>query len=403
MDRQAAVYRFGEFELDVPRVEVRRAGAALPVEPLVFEVLRYLVEHRDRVVGKSELLDEVWGRREVSESTLAGRIKFVRKLLGDDGRTQAMIRTVHGLGYRFVGTVDDGPPPRGAGHDVRSPTRVRFVDVAGGARLAVGAAGRGPTLVKAANWLTHVHEDTDSPVWRHWVRDLSRHHTYVRYDARGCGLSDRDLRGVDLTDLDLWVDDLLRVVDALELPRCALMGLSQGGPVAMAFAARYPERVSHLILVGTYARGMNRRGDRHQARQAALQVDLATVGWASDDDRFLEVFTRQFIPDAGPRERRWFNALQKSTADGETAARLEAAMHDVDVSALARTLEVPTLVMHCDEDVAVPFEEGRHLAALIPGAQFYALPGGNHIILEHDAAWPQFVARIERFTGATDR
>ena len=392
------VYRVGGYELDIPRVELRRDGESLPIAPLVFEVLRYLVEHRDRVVSRAELLDELWGHRFVSESTLSARIKTARKRLGDDGRSQRMIRTVHGRGYQFIGPVEECNEEGEAGVRV-PPVSIGFVEGAGGVRLAVGETGSGPALLKVANWMTHLDKDSDSPIWGHWVRDLSRRHRFIRYDARGCGLSDRDLAGVPLNDLELWVDDLARVVDHLALERFALMGLSQGGPVAVAFAARYPDRVSHLILHGTYARGMNRRDDARQAEQASLLVDLARVGWASDDDRFLEVFTRQFVPGASREVQGWFNELQKTSCTGDIATQLEAAMHDADVRDLAGALEVPTLVTHCIDEVGVPFDEGRLLARLIPGARFLPLNCANHIMLEADPAWKEFVAEVDRFTG----
>jgi pimeloyl-ACP methyl ester carboxylesterase len=221
----------------------------------------------------------------------------------------------------------------------------------------------------------------------------------VRYDPRGCGLSDRDLAGTDLTDLDVWIDDLRHVVDGLGQQTVALLGISQGGPVAFGFAARYPERVSHLILYGTYARGMKRRGDPLQAAEAALQVDLARVGWATSNDSFRETFARQFVPDAQTDEIAWFNDQLRLTTDPVNAPLLEAAFHDLDASDLARRVRTPTLVLHATGDRGVPFEEGRHLAGLIRGARFVPLPSRNHVLLQRDAAFPRFVDEVERFTS----
>ncbi len=293
------MFRFEGFELEPAARELRNNSGPVHVEQQVFDVLRHLVEHRDRVVPKTELLDEVWGDRFVSESALTSRIKSARQAVGDSGDSQQLIRTIRGVGYRFVASVDvvtdKGPtvPPDverrlGTADGPSGPElRIRFVEAAGGVSLAVAETGEGPCLVKTATWLTQVDKDTDnSPVWGHWVRALSRRYHYVRYDPRGCGLSDRDLAGQDLTNLDLWIDDLRRVIDDLDQERVALLGVSQGGPVAVGFAARYPERVSHLILYGTYARGMKRRGDPIQFDEAGLQVDLR-AGWLGDDERQL--------------------------------------------------------------------------------------------------------------------
>ena len=310
-----------------------------------------------------------------------------------------MIRTVRGRGYQFVGPVE-AQDDASRGMPRTPPVAVRFVEARGGVRLAVGESGAGPPLLKVANWMTHVDKDVDSPIWGHWVRDLSRNHRFIRYDARGCGLSDRDLAGIPLNDIDLWIDDLARVIDLLELDRVALLGLSQGGPVAVAFASRYPDRVSHLVLHGTYSRGMTQRGDPAQVSQASLQVALAKFGWASKDGRFLETFTKQFIPDAGQEEMNWFNELQRTSCDGETAGQLEAAMHNADVRDIAATLTVPALVTHGIDDVAVPFDEGRKLAGLIPNATFLPLQCANHVMLERDPAWREFVRAVEEFTRA---
>lgn len=283
----------------------------------------------------------------------------------------------------------------------RSESTIRFVEVPGGKALAVAESGAGTTLVKTATWLTQVDKDTaTSPIWGHWVRGLSQRHRYVRYDPRGCGLSDRDLGGADLTNLDLWIEDLRAVVDTLGTEPVALLGLSQGGPVAFGFAARHPERVSHLVLYGTYAHGMRRRGDPVQVDEARLQVDLARIAWGADNERFRETFARQFVPDAGPEEIGWFNEQLRSTTTPENAPRLESAFHGLDATALAREVRVPTLVLHATGDRGVPFEQGRKLAGLIPGARFVALDSRNHILLQRDIAFAQFLDEIERFLAS---
>ena len=396
--RDAGVLTFGDCRIDLGSRELVRAGEQVSIEPKAFRLLVYLIEHRDRAVSKDELQDEIWPGTIVTEASLTRCVSKARLAVGDNAHQQQLIKTVQRHGYRFVGPVKERAHP-GMAVDRAPAVPVRFATGRGGVRLAIAESGSGPPLLKVANWMTHVDHDANSPIWGHWVRDLSRNYRFIRYDARGCGLSDRDLAGMKLDDLDLWVDDLVRVADLLELDRMALLGLSQGGPVAIAFANRFPDRVSHLILHGTYARGMNRRGDSMQVSQAALQVAIARFGWASKEGTFLETFTRQFVPDAGPEEQSWFSKLQKDSCEAETAPQLEAAMHNVDVQDLAAGLEVPALVTHCIDEVAVPFDEGRRLAGLIPDATFLPLQCANHVILERDAAWRQFVTAVEEFTS----
>lgn len=399
----ATVLRFGGFELEPATRELRGPAGAVHLEQQVFDVLCHLVDRRERVVAKHELLDGVWGSRFVSESALTSRIKSVRQAVGDDGERQAVIRTIRGVGYRFVAPVVEVDAPTRSERSEAAPppgVTIRFVDVRGGRSLAVAETGEGRLLVKAATWMTQVDQDTvDSPIWGHWVRAFGRRYRYVRYDPRGCGLSDRDLTGVELQDLGLWVDDLGRVIDSLGDEPVALLGISQGGPVALAYAAQHPERVSHLVLYGTYARGMACRDDAGQADAARLMVDLARVGWGSGDSTFREIFARQFAPDAQSDEIEWFNAQLEMTTNSANAPLLEGAFHHVDVSALARQVRVPTLVLHATGDRGVPFEEGRHLAGLIPGARFVPLDSRNHILLQRDASFATFVDAIARFTS----
>ena len=262
---------------------------------------------------------------------------------------------------------------------------VRFCTAADGTRLAVASIGSGPPLVRAAHWLSHVERDLESPVWRPWVQELSRHHTYIRYDQRGCGLSDRTLAGLSL---DNFVGDLETVVDQLGLERFPLIGMSQGGAVAMRYASRHPERVSALVLVGAYARGALRRAASDLERlEADTLVNLIRVGWGRDNDAFRQVFTNQYIPEGTAEQHRWWNDLERISASPEGAARTLAAFHDADVTEAAAGLRVPTLVMHSRRDARVPFDEGRRLAALIPGARFLALESANHVLLEVEPAF----------------
>ncbi len=344
---------------------------------------------RERAV--LELVRRRWTNAEIAEElvvsvrTVETHVSALLRKLGAGDR-RALGRPASESGAR------PGPSPR-------AESRIRFVEVAHGSRLAVAESGtRGPTLVKTATWLTQVDKDTESsPIWGHWVRELGSRYHYVRYDPRGCGLSDRKLAGCDLTDLELWIDDLRRVVDSIGDEPVALLGLSQGGPVALGFAARYPERVRRLVLYGTYARGMRLRDDPVQLAESDVKVGMARIGWQMESAEFRENFGRAFVPDAGPDEIAWFNDQLRTTTTPENAPLLEGAFHNLDVTDLARTVAVPTLVLHATGDRGVPFEEGRFLAGLIPNARFVALNSRNHVLLQRDIAFAQFLDEVERF------
>ena len=396
-------YEFGDFALDMKRYELRRAGEALHLEPQVYAVLCHLVEHRDRLVSTKELIEEVWGRRFVTPSTLNSRIKALRQALGDDGASQRVIQTVRGRGFRFrlpVRQTDaSAPTPPAANANARQV--IRFCQARDGVRLAYATSGRhgGPPLVKPANWLTHLELDWNSPVWRHWLNGLGQTHTLLRCDARGGGLSDHDV--ADLS-FDAWVSDLGAVVDAAKLERFPLLGISQGCAVAIAYAARHPERVSALVLYGGYTIGRSFRD--HTPRediQAALLENMMRVGWGRDNPAFRQIFGTLFVPDGSPEQWKWFSDLT-GTLPLENALRLEETAHRIDVSEEAASLDVPTLVLHPRQDAMVSFETGRRMAALIPRARFVPLESRNHVLLENEPAWSVFLEEVRAFLGERD-
>jgi class 3 adenylate cyclase/pimeloyl-ACP methyl ester carboxylesterase len=255
--------------------------------------------------------------------------------------------------------------------------------------------GNGPPLVKTGNWMTHLEFDFESPIWRGLYRELSRDHTLIRYDARGNGLSDRDVEDVSL---DLFVGDLETVVDAAGLERFALLGISQGCAVSIAYAVRHPERVSHLVLFGGYPVGWAKRArSAAEKEQGQAMLTLMRLGWGQENPAFRQLFTSQFIPDGTKEQADWFNKLQRVSTSPEDAVRNLVANGDTDVSALLAQVSVPTLVMHPRDDARVPFDQGRRLAAGIPGARFVSLASRNHLILEDEPAFPRFVQEIRSF------
>jgi pimeloyl-ACP methyl ester carboxylesterase/DNA-binding CsgD family transcriptional regulator len=275
---------------------------------------------------------------------------------------------------------------------------IRFTRSADRTMIAYAVSGEGPPLVKTANWLTHVEYDHDSPVWAHWLRALSRDHRLVRYDERGCGLSDREVEDLSF---ERWVDDLAAVVDSMGLERFPLFGMSQGGPVGIAYAARNPERVSRMVLYGSYAVGWKHRGSpAHRRREEAL-MQLMADGWGRDNPAFRQVFTQMFIPGGTAGQMQWFNELQRQTTSPHIAVRLEREFGDIDVRAELPRVRCPVLVLHARDDEVIPFESGRQLAATLPDGRFVALEGRNHVLLESEPAWGTFVAEVRDFLGVT--
>jgi class 3 adenylate cyclase/pimeloyl-ACP methyl ester carboxylesterase len=296
------------------------------------------------------------------------------------------------------------PGDRGAGGGVAAPTpvdlkqEIRFCTAPDGVQLAYSMIGQGPPLMKTGNWMTHLEFDLDSPIWRHLYRDLAKDHTLIRYDARGNGLSDRTVEEISF---DAFVRDLETVVDATGVTRFALLGISQGCAVSIAYAVRHPEKVSHLILYGGYAVGRNKRsGSAVEQEEEAAMLTLMRVGWGKENPAFRQLFTSHFIPGGTKEQADWFNELQRITVSGHMAARISTAVGEIDVTTLLPQVSVPTLVLHARDDARVPFEAGRRMAAGIPGARFAALPGRNHLFLETEPAFREFLEKTRAFLAS---
>jgi len=279
-----------------------------------------------------------------------------------------------------------------------SRQRIRYALSADGAKLAWADAGTGPVIVKAANWLTHLEYDFESPVWRHWLEFFTDNFRLIRYDERGCGMSDWD---ADLT-FARWVDDLETIIDAADLREpFTLLGVSQGAAVCVNYAARHPERVARLILYGGYSRGWAQRGDASAESECRAIADLARIGWGRSNPAFRQIFTSRFIPRGTTEQLDWFNELCRKTTSPENAARLLELRANIDVTELLKDIRVPTLVFHERDDSVTPFAEGRHLAAGIPGAEFVELDSENHIMLRDEPAWSRFKEIVLDFMGSS--
>jgi pimeloyl-ACP methyl ester carboxylesterase/DNA-binding CsgD family transcriptional regulator len=271
---------------------------------------------------------------------------------------------------------------------------IRFCTASDGVRLAYAQHGRGAPLVRAGNWLTHLEFDWESPLWRPWLEGLGAMGTLIRYDHRGCGMSDRDAG--DFT-LERWVADLRTVIDAAGLETCSLLGVSGGAAVALAYAAQNPDRVERIVAYGGWASGrfLIADAERREAYSAVMRA-----GWAEPNPAFRRLFTMMFVPEASPAEMAWYDDLQLRSASPDTAVNLYLALGETDATELLPHVTAPTLVLHARDDLVVPFEEGRRIAAAVPSARLIPLDSRNHILLGHEPAWQVFLGEVRSFLGA---
>lgn len=274
---------------------------------------------------------------------------------------------------------------------------IRLTKSADGTTIAWAETGSGPPLVKASNWLTHLEQDAESPIWRHWTRFLAHHYRFVRYDERGCGMSERDVAEISI---DRSAEDLEAVIEAAKPSTpFVLLGISQGGVAALRYAVAHPERVSHLVLYGAYAQGRAKQNDPALEETMRAMIALTRSGWGRDNPVYRQLFTSRFVPGATVEQIRWFNDLCRTTATGDTAARILESRLQVDETELLPRVSVPTLVLHARCDEAVRPTQSRLLASRIPGATLVELDSRNHILLESEPAWARFKQEVLAFTG----
>jgi pimeloyl-ACP methyl ester carboxylesterase/DNA-binding CsgD family transcriptional regulator len=273
--------------------------------------------------------------------------------------------------------------------------RIHYVRAADGTRLAWAQAGAGPPLVKAANWLTHLEYEWESPVWRHWIQFLSTHFQLIRYDERGCGMS--EWRAGPLTIRE-WNADLELIIASARIDSpITLLGISQGAAACIQYAVLHPERVARMVLYGGYAQGAFRRGNARTERAYRAMVELARASWEANNPTFRQVFTSRFIPGGTPEQLQWFNELCIKCTVGEVAAELLEARAELDICELLPQVRTPTLVLHARNDEVIPISEGRRLATEIEGAEFVELDSRNHVLLEHEPAWARFQEAVLAF------
>ncbi|MGB8331046.1 MAG: alpha/beta fold hydrolase, partial [Polyangiales bacterium] len=396
-----ATYLFDRFRLEVRERRLWRDRELVPLRDKVFDTLVLLVEGAGRLQTQRELIERLWPDVSVEPNNLQHNVSILRKVLAD---SSVQIETLRGRGYRLVADVkiESGgrsmTEPRSSvaerSGDSLKPEQIHFCRTSDGVRLAWATLGDGPPLVKAGNWCSHLELDRSSLVWHHILESLSRSRRLIRYDARGNGLSDHDVPEVSF---ERWVTDLGTVIEAAELDRFPLLGISQGAAVAAAYAARHPDRVSALVLICGLVRGWRVKALPTVTRHFEALLALMETGWGQDNPAFRQIFSMAFFPDTAKERLDTFNELQRRSASPKNAIDILSTIGDIDLGAELCDVRAPTLVIHGRNDLVIPFSDGRELAASIEGARFVALETKNHIPPADDPAWPRMESEIQRF------
>lgn len=400
-DTIRTVYEFGPFRLELEEHRLLREDQPLSVTGKAFDTLRVLLERHGTLVSKQDLMSAVWPATQVEENNLDRNISALRKVLGEQSSGRPYIETVPRAGYRFIAPVTERSSQtrnrRATDREPDAATRqeVRFCITPDKVRLAYATVGTGHPIVRVANCFNHLDFEWGSPLWRHWVRDLAQGYSLLRYDGRGNGLSERDVADFSL---DAWVQDLETVVDAAGLENFALMGHSQGSSVAIAYAARHPGRVSHLILCGAYARGACHRESEELLEARRALETLVELNFGESNPAFFQLVTGFYIPEgATAEEQDWFKELQLISVSSKNLVRFMRACDEINVRPLLPKVKVPTIVFHSHRDRVAPAEEGRIVATEIPKARFVPLNSGNHFLLSEESAWKIFRDELAAF------
>jgi class 3 adenylate cyclase/pimeloyl-ACP methyl ester carboxylesterase len=283
-----------------------------------------------------------------------------------------------------------------ARYSLSDQSTVRYLLSSDGVSIAYADVGKGHPLVLMGGWMTHLEKDWESPIMRYFLTHLSKSFRLLRFDQRGNGMS--DWTNVDMS-FEKMVDDLECVVDSYDYEKVAIFATSQAASVSIAYAVRHPERVSHLVLHGGYARGRCHRGEPGAAAESEALVTLIRRRWGAENPAFRQYMTSLFMPDASGEEAIWFNEFQRTCGPGENMARFREMFDAIDISELLSQVRVPTLILHCTEDSVAPISEGKFLASRIPGAQFVMLKSKNHMIFENEPDFPKFVQSIRNFVN----
>lgn len=394
-------FAFAHCELDLDAHSLCLSGVALHVEPQVFDLIACLVRARGKLVSYDDLVAEVWNGRIVSDATMAARISMARKAVGDDGKRQGVIRTVPRRGVQLVVPVTEVRDNLQVGLRATRQERnrsqiIRYTTSKDGTGIAWAECGDGPALLRGGHWLGHLEHDWSSPVWRPLLDRLSSGRRLVRYDPRGTGLSDRQMNGATVEEL---ADDMEAVADAAALETFPIFATSQSVPVALALAARRPERVSRLILLNGLVQGSTARGEIEMTETI---VGMIRTGWGIPGSAFMRALATVFIPNATSAELDSLIQMQALSATADVAAELRQTIGTIDVVHCLEKVTCPTLVMHFSGDQVQSPEQSRLIARMLKNAEFHLLESQNHILVPSDSIWATCLDEIDRFMAAGD-
>jgi pimeloyl-ACP methyl ester carboxylesterase/DNA-binding winged helix-turn-helix (wHTH) protein len=383
---------FDRFTLDLQRCALLREQEEIRLRPKSFDVLRYLAEHPGPLVPKEELIQAIWPSVSVTDDSLVQCIRDIRTALSD--HPHRIIRTVPRRGYLFAAAVSGESLASPLSSDAARDQAITFCRTPDGVNIAVASAGRGKPLILLSTWLNHIEYEWQHPVRAPLLYFLADRFRLIRFDVRGVGLSDRDAADISFRGVER---DLETVLDALDLRCPALMGIAPGAPAAIAHAVRHPERVSKLVLHGAYALGRNRRHSPQQREMADALVALMQQGWGDEHSAFMRMFSARYLPSGSPEQITLMAKLAYLATSRENALKLMIESYEIDVVDLLPKVSVPTLVLHCQHDSVVPFDEGRRVAMSIPNARFISLESENHIPLPGEPAWAKFTGEVMAF------
>lgn len=353
------------------------------IRNLQAEVLKRLVTHPQMPRLRSQKWKRLWQEADPDGKEVSGEA-------GDEETASvpgaATVSATHDAAMRRARQVEKAQALR--------TQKIGFCEARDGTKIAFAKVGSGPPLLKAANWLTHLEFDWNSPIWGRSFAEIARGRTFIRYDERGCGLSDWNVKDLSF---EAFVEDLEVVADHLELERFPLLGISQGAAVSIEYAVRHPERVSGLILLGGYAAGWRHMVDQEEQARRQAVMTLTEVGWGTDNPAYRHIFSQTFMPDASAETLAWFDDFQRNTTSPGNAARFQDAFGHIDVRQRLAHVRAPTLVVHSKNDQRIPLSMGRALASGIPGASFLPLESQNHVLVDDEPAWRVCADAIAEF------